>query len=192
MERIAYQLEQQFGVSVAVDLLGSGLISPSTSSFLEAIVYMRCSGERMERILAGHEGFGRTGCDDMMPALQAAFESLPDIRVADWIDLDRVIRALHCHDYECDVTQRFVAYRTIGLPVYGSAVALVEQLLNKSPAYRSEIEGTGCAYLEIFRNLAIRVKNMKVFDARLRELGITAPQAFKQKIEAYFHGRNET
>ncbi len=192
VERIAARIEKQFGVAVAVDLLGEDRLTTSrASSVLEVVVYLRRDGDKTGG-KHPEEGIGRPGCNDILLALQDAFSSLPRIRVADWIDLNRTAGAIQTHDYECDVAQRFAAYRALARPLCGSAADLVERQLQASPAYRSEIEGTGCAYMEIFRNLAGRAKDMKVFEARLRELGITAPPAFKKKIEAILYGRNET
>ena len=33
---------------------------------------------------------------------------------------------------------------------------------------------------------------MKIFEARLRELGITAPEAFKRRIAELLHGADKT
>ena len=110
----------------------------------------------------------------------------------DWIDLDRVLRSLQRKDYECDVTKRFAAYRAIGRTLRGGDAAFVEEKLDADRPFRGEIEGTGWSYLEIFRNLADRVETMKIFEARLRELGITAPEAFKRRIAELLHGADKT
>jgi hypothetical protein len=130
-------------------------------------------------------------CIEFLRILQAALLSCPHIRIADWIDLNQVVRSLRKKDYECDVTQRFAAYRSVGQHLLGNEAALVEKQLETDRVFCTEIEGTGCAYLEIFQNLASRVETMKVFEARLRELGITAPEAFKRKIGERFYGSNK-
>ena len=43
--------------------------------------------------------------------IKAYFMACQHVRVVDWIDLDRVARALRRRDYECDETLRFAAYR---------------------------------------------------------------------------------
>jgi Icc-related predicted phosphoesterase len=174
IERAALQIEKRYGVSVAADLLGDG-VSPSSpaSSMLDVILYLRCGGMKPLTVQS---------------RIRSAFAACPHVRIADWIDLDRVTRSVQDRNYECDITQRFAAYRSAGRNLWKGEVAVVENQLDADPAFRGEIEGTGCAYMEIFRNIAGRVKNMKVFEARLRELGITAPEAFKRRVRECLHG----
>ncbi len=114
------------------------------------------------------------------------------VRLADWVDLDVVSRSLAERDYECDVLLRFAAYRLAGGRILDDGAGSLERELDADRAFRGEVEGTGYAYMEIFRNVAERVDNMKVFETRLRELGIAAPEAFKLRIRECFYGGRET
>lgn len=189
--RITTTLEERYGVAIAVDLLAEEDPFP-VSSALDTVVYVKCTTPPPEGLDSSRGDEDCSRCREIPDVLQAALASSPHIRIVDWIDLDRVVLAAQSRNYECDAAIRFAAYRAIGWPLQGDAAAVADQTLNADPAFLSEIEGTGLAYLEIFRNLAGRVGNMKVFEARLRELGIVAPEAFKRKIEKYLHGRNET
>ncbi len=192
IERIASQLEERHGAAVAVDLLGDeGPSSSPASSMSDVILYLRCGGLKPEGQGPQKEDGSCPGCLEILEMMRTALASCPRVRIADWIDLDRVTRSLQKKNYECDATQRFAAYRVAGRPLRDGAAAVVENELDADRAFRGEIEGTGFAYMEIFQNLAGRVETMKVFDARLRELGITAPEAFKRRIRECFHGSDK-
>lgn len=168
------EVERSGGVCLSVGVLGRG--GPGCA----IVLYYRKVGESPPAI------------SKMNHLVKAAFEKCHAFRVVDLIDLDKVARAVQARDYECDSALLFAAYRCSGTPLDRSpgadaAAAEVEQL-DANPAFRGEIEGTGCAYMEIFRNVASRVASMKIFEARLRELGITAPEAFKTRIRECLDG----
>lgn len=190
--RIASRLEAQSGAAAAVDLLWDGeSAGPPHSAPSDLVVYLRCGGAAPERQDRRVEDGGCSGCPEILEMMRDALSSFPHVRIADWIDLDRVLKSLREKNYECDAAQRFAAYRSAGRSLFGGAAAAVEHEMDRDPLFRGEIEGTGFAYMQIFRNLADRVETMKVFEARLRELGITAPEAFKLRIGECFHGRHE-
>ena len=192
IERIASQMEERYDAAVAADLLGEeGPSPPHVSSTPDVILYLRCGGLEPEGQSPQKEESDGPGCLEILDMMLAALTARPHVRIADWIDLNQVTRSLREKDYECDATQRFAAYRVAGRPLRGGAAAVVENQLDADRAFRGEIEGTGYAYMEIFQNLASRVETMKVFDARLRELGITAPEAFKRRIMECFHGSDK-
>lgn len=189
IERVAIRAEEQCGATVAVDLL-EGEETPSAT--MELVLHVRLGDFSPEGQDPLRKESGSSGRPDVLAAMQAGLTAFPHIRITDWIDLDRVLRSLQRKDYECDVTQRFAAYRAIGRPLREGDAACVEKRLDADRSFRGEIEGTGWSYLEIFRNLAGRVETMKIFEARLRELGITAPAAFKRKIGELLHGTDKT
>jgi Icc-related predicted phosphoesterase len=192
IERIASQIEERYDAAVAADLLGEEGPPPShVSSTSDVILYLQCGGLEPEGQNPRKEEGDGPGCLKILDMMLAALASRPHVRIADWIDLNQVTRSLRKKDYECDATQRFAAYRVAGRPLRGGAAAAVENQLDADRAFRGEIEGTGYAYMEIFQNLASRVETMKVFDARLRELGITAPEAFKRRIMESFNGSDK-
>ena len=188
IEGVAREAEEKSGAAVAVDLLeGEESLSPA----LNLVLYIRSGGLKPENPVMQEDGkhFGPPG---IRAAVQTGLAAFPHIRITDWIDLDLVLRSLQRRDYECDATQRFAAYRAIGHTLRGGDAAFVEEKLDADRPFRGEIEGTGWSYLEIFRNLAGRVETMKIFEARLRELGITAPEAFKRRIAELLHGADKT
>lgn len=176
--RAAREIAKQYGASISLDFLGDeGPQSSREHTTLDVVLYVR------------HAEAAKNGGsipDDLM--IRQVLEKCPQVRILDCIDLDEVDRALQEQDYECYAALRFAAYRAFGRTLAAGDALSVEERLNSGRAFRGEIEGTGCAYMEIFRNVAARVENMKLFDARLRELGITAPEAFKHRIRGCFHG----
>ncbi len=188
IERVAREAEEKSGAAVALDLVeGEESLSPA----LNLVLYIRSGGSNPENPDMQEDG-KHIGPRAIRDAVQAGLAAFPHIRIMDWIDLDRVLQSLQRKDYECDVTQRFAAYRAIGRTLRGGDAAFVEEKLDADRPFRGEIEGTGWSYLEIFRNLADRVETMKIFEARLRELGITAPEAFKRRIAELLHGADKT
>ncbi len=165
-------LKERHGASISVDLLGQK-ISGGAQDLAEVVLYFE-SGE---------------GKSPDIPEMVEEFrEMCPRIRIADCISLEQVKRAVAEQDYECDAALLFAAYRSYARPLFGAGADSVETCLNAMQAFRGEIEGTGCAYMEIFRNIAARVENMRLFEARLRDLGIAAPEAYKRKIREILHG----
>ncbi len=173
--RTALEIGRRQGVTISLDFLGEEDPQSSCKDMpLDVVLYFR------------HAEAAKKGSPDSM--IGEILEECPQVRIIDCIDLDEVDRALQEKDYECYAALRFAAYRAFGLTLAAGDALSVEERLNSSRAFRGEIEGTGWAYMEIFQNVAARVENMKLFDARLRELGITAPDAFKYKIREYLHG----
>jgi len=173
----------EYGFSTCADFLENE-DSPADSPRLDVVVYARSGGPRIY-------DEGRSGTAEIPSLIKAYFMACQRVRVVDWIDLDRVERALRSRDYECDETLRFAAYRCFakGLDALPPDEAgRVERELNSESEYLGEMEGTGWAYMEIFRNVASRVETMKIFENRMRELGITAPEAYKRRIRESLHG----
>lgn len=173
----------EYGFSTCADFLENEDF-PADSPRLDIVVYARSAGLRIY-------DEGRGGTAEIPSLIKAYFMACQHVRVVDWIDLDRVARALRSRDYECDETLRFAAYRCSvkGFDVLPPDEAdRVERELYSESEYLGEMEGTGWAYMEIFRNVASRVETMKVFENRMRELGITAPEAYRRRIRESLHG----
>jgi Icc-related predicted phosphoesterase len=178
------------GVSVGVDLVSDEApLSPGLPPCRELVAYLH------RRASSGEPSAGSNGekswFDEAVAAVRADLETLPGVTVVDGIDLERVDRSIRTRDYECDAAQRFAAYRSVGRLLEAGAAGAVEERLDSDRAFRGEIEGTGGTYMEIFLNVAARARTIEEFDARLGELGIVAPEAYRQKIEGALHGHRE-
>lgn len=184
----AFEIEKQYGASLSLDFLGEENQQSSSGRLpLDAVLYIRHS----QVWPATREKHGGSLPPGVMRIIREVTEKCPQINIIDCIDLDEVERALNENDFECYPALLFTAYRAFGQTLVEGDALSVEEVYNSSRGFRGEIEGTGWAYMEIFQNVAARVENMKLFDARLRELGITAPDAFKQKIREVLHGSIE-
>ncbi len=192
INHFASDLKYRFEVSLSADFLGDvhGPDSPPSPP-LDIILYLRCGSSPGPPKFQQKDN-GRPRCLEVVEMTRSALSPHPYVRVADWVDLDVVSRSLAERDYECDALLRFAAYRVAGRRILDDGAASVERELDADRAFRGEVEGTGHAYMEIFRNVAERVENMKVFETRLRELGIAAPEAFKIRIRECFYGGRET
>jgi len=188
----AFEIEKQYGASVSLDFLGEENLQSSGGHLppdpVDTVLYVRHS----QAWPAAGEKRGGSLPPGVMNIIRDITEKCPQIRIVDCIDLDEVERALREKDFECYAALLFATYRAFGQTLAEGDALSVEEMFNSSRAFRDEIEGTGWAYMEIFQNVAARVENMKLFEARLRELGITAPEAFKQRIRECWHGSVET
>ena len=192
IKHFASDLKYRFGVRLSADFLGDvhGPDSPDSPP-LDIILYLRC-GSSPGPPQVQKKDDGRPTCLEVVEMTRNVLSPHPYVRLADWVDLDVVSRSLAERDYECDVLLRFAAYRLAGGRILDDGAGSVERELDADRAFRGEVEGTGYAYMEIFRNVAERVDNMKVFETRLRELGIAAPEAFKLRIRECFYDGRET
>ncbi|NPU84917.1 MAG: hypothetical protein HPY65_10560 [Syntrophaceae bacterium] len=180
----------RFGMDAGVDLVSDGAPARSGSPpCLELVVYLG----RGDSSGSGHGGDrGETPrFDEALEVLRSDLEAVAGVAVVDGIDLERVDRSIRERDYECDSAQRFAAYRSVGRLLVPGAVSAVDRRLDSDPVFRGEIEGTGGTYMEIFLNVAEGVRTMKDFDARLRDLGIIAPESYRKKIQGVLHGHRK-
>jgi Icc-related predicted phosphoesterase len=183
------RIGERLGVSVGADLVSSGISAAGPPPGGELVAYLHRSFPTGEESAGGDRD--RPWFEAALTAVRAELEALPGVVVVDGIDLERVECSIRTKDYECDAAQRFAAYRSVGRLLVPGEADRVDDLLAEDPAYRGEIEGTGGTYMDIFLNIAARVRNIGEFDTRLGELGIVAPEAYRKKIEGALHGHLE-
>ena len=112
-------------------------------------------------------------------------------QIMDCIDLGVVERSIREKNYECDMTQRFVAYRAICRPVNYRVIAPVEDLLNEDMEFRSELEGSIRSYFKIFINTSQHTRSFEKYESRIKAIGIKLPEAMRQKIRSYLQRDEE-
>ncbi|HWR68181.1 MAG TPA: hypothetical protein VN416_04095, partial [Desulfomonilia bacterium] len=103
----------------------------------------------------------------------------------DCIDLNQVETAIAEKNFECEVLQRFVAYRSICRPINYRVIAPSEDMLNADMIFRKEVEGSTQSYIQIFANTSEHVRSLKKYESRLNELGIRVPESVKRTIKQY-------
>ena len=91
-------------------------------------------------------------------------------------------------NYECEVTQRFVAYRSICRPVNYKAIAPIEDILNEDIEFRREMEGSIRSYFRIFATTSQHMRSFDKYESRLKSIGIKLPESIREKITAILTG----
>lgn len=165
---------------IALDIVGSvnvGLSQPSSD--IDVVMYLRCRS-RCETTLPG--------CDYYNRAEEMLRESLGDeykFEIIDCVDLDVVEKSIREKNYECETTQRFVAYRSMCRPINYRVIAPLEDLLNEDIEFRKELEGSIRSYFQIFTTTSQHVRSFDKYESRLKSIGIRLPESIKRKIKNY-------
>lgn len=183
LEQAALLMEEKIRDDIAMDVVGSVNVGMSgQNSDIDLILYLRCDSACAE------------GCDQCERYRQAEAmirETLGDrykAEILDCIDLNRVEKSIREKNYECEVTQRFVAYRSLCRPIHYRVIAPVEDLLNRDIAYRKELEGSIRSYFKIFVTTSEHVRSFSKYEARLRAVGIKLPESIRGKVRRYLQG----
>jgi Icc-related predicted phosphoesterase len=167
-------------VDVALDIAGSVNLGISQkSSDIDVVLYTSCRMECPDL----HEQ-----CPHFRSVKKQIEESLAGkyrFEIVDCIDIDVVRTSILMEDYECEVTQRFVAYRSICRPVNYKVIAPLEDMLNKNIEFRKELEGSIRSYFRIFVTTSQHTKSFEKYEARLKTIGIKMPSYIKNKIKEY-------
>jgi hypothetical protein len=112
--------------------------------------------------------------------------------ILDCVDLSTVEKSVREKNYECETTQRFVAYRSLCRPINYRVIAPIEDLLNQDMEYRSELEGSIRSYFKIFVTTSQHVRSFHKYEERLNAIGIKIPDSIRGKIRQYLQeGRPE-
>jgi hypothetical protein len=140
----------------------------------------------------------KNGCDgqcDNCPQFKEIIEILSKylkdkypFQIIDCIDLNQVEKSIMREDYECEVTQRFVAHRAISRPVNYRIIAPIEDMLNKKPEFRRELEGTVRSFFKIFMTTTSHSTSFDKYLTRLRSIGVKIPDSINNKIKKYLEG----
>ena len=186
LEATVREIQQHIQSAVAMDIVGSVNMGLSESgSDIDIILYVRC----------GHEcNIEMGGCPYHQQTQKMLREVTGDkyaLEIIDCIDLDRVERSINELDYECEVTQRFVAYRSVGTPINYPVIAPVEDMLNRKIEFRRELEGSVRSYFQIFAGTSQNARSFEKYEQRLRSIGIHLPRSVRQKVQRYLSGRSQ-
>ena len=186
MEEVARLIEDRIEDDIGMDVVGStnmGLCQ--TGSDIDFVLYIRCDPE-------GEADLNE--CEQYRKAQVILEEVLrPEyaFQIMDCIDLGVVEKSIREKNYECDMTQRFVAYRAICRPINYRVIAPVEDLLNEDMEFRSELEGSIRSYFKIFINTSQHTRSFEKYESRIKAIGIKLPEAMRQKIRSYLQRDEE-
>ncbi|MBP9043349.1 MAG: metallophosphoesterase [Spirochaetes bacterium] len=182
LENILDNITKEHG-EIAFDLVGSlNMGLSSESSDIDLVLYLKL----------------KNGCDgqcDNCPQFKEIIEILSKylkdkypFQIIDCIDLNQVEKSIMREDYECEVTQRFVAHRAISRPVNYRIIAPIEDMLNKKPEFRRELEGTVRSFFKIFMTTTSHSTSFDKYLTRLRSIGVKIPDSINNKIKKYLEG----
>jgi len=166
--------------NIAMDIVGSVNMGISQkSSDIDIVLYLRCGSKCPDLY---------EQCDYYKRAVQMIKDSLGDsykFEIIDCIDLNIVEQSIIMQNYECEVTQRFVAYRSICRPINYKVIAPIEDILNENIEFRKEMEGSIRSYFKIFVTTSQHLRSFDKYEARLKAIGIKLPQSIRDKIREY-------
>jgi uncharacterized protein len=183
LEQVALLMEEKIRDDIAMDVVGSVNVGMSEeNSDIDLILYLRCDSGCAEDF---------SQCERYRQAEEMIREILGNrykAEILDCIDLNRVEKSIREKNYECEVTQRFVAYRSLCRPIHYRVIAPVEDLLNADMAYRKELEGSIRSYFKIFTTTSQHVRSFRKYEERLSAVGIKLPESIRGKIQRYLQG----
>jgi Icc-related predicted phosphoesterase len=177
-------LKNQFE-DIALDIVGSVNMGISEkSSDIDAVLYLRCGQDCRDMW---------EQCDCFKKAKGMIEQIIGDkykFEIIDCIDLNVVERSVITKNYECEVTQRFVAYRSICRTVNYKAIAPIEDILNEDIEFRREMEGSIRSYFRIFATTSQHMQSFDKYESRLKSIGIKLPESIRDKIRQYLQVTN--
>jgi len=185
LEEVVQLFKDKIKDPIAMDVMGSVNMGIShNTSDIDFVVYFRCGTECLE-------DFSR--CERSRQAVGMIREILGtryDFDILDCINLDLVEKSIREKNYECETTQRFVAYRSMCRSINYRFIAPVEDLLNKDILFRKELEGSVQSYLRIFTTTSPHMISFKKYESRLSALGVRLPESIRRKISQYLKEEN--
>jgi Icc-related predicted phosphoesterase len=183
LEEVARLLDGKIEGHIAMDVVGSVNMGTSTKgSDIDFVLYLRCDDDCLGDVETCPI---LKQADDMIrEALKGRFE----YHVLDCINLNQVEKCIQEKNYECEMTQRFVAYRAMCRPVNYRVIAPTEDLLNQDILFRKELEGSVQSYLKIFSSTSPNMMSFKKYESRLTAIGVHLPESIRRKIKQYLNG----
>jgi Icc-related predicted phosphoesterase len=184
LEKAVRMIEEQVHQDFAMDIVGSVNVGMSESgSDIDFVLYLRCGTE--EKDGCPQEALCCPYHLEIREMIKTILGDEMKFDIVDCINLDVVEKSIREKNYECDVTQRFVAYRTICRPINYRVIAPVEDMLNSDLEFRMEMEGSIRTYVRMFAVTAEHVRSFSKYEARLNAIGIKIPESVRSKIRRY-------
>lgn len=187
LEEIIDLIEEKLHADIAMDVLGSVNFGISQSdSDIDLVLYLRCNDPY--RKCNGKCMGGSETCDELENAEATIAEILKDkydYHILDFLDLNRVEESIREKNYESQILQRFVFYRSTCRPINYRVIAPTEDLLNKDMMFRKEIEGSLQLYFKIFATTSRHIRSFMKYETRLSDFGIKLPNWIREKVKLY-------
>ncbi len=172
---------------LAFDIIGSAGedLSGQKGDKLDIVVYIRCGDSDEDKLCFKGPA---TDCRRLASAeavINERIGKLLPFRVIDCIDLQHVEKSILAKNYECEMLQRFVVYRSVGSTINSGFIAATEELLNRSGEFIRELEGSIRTYFRIFMTAAGHAHSLDGYESHLNAMGIRLPRAMRGRIRAY-------
>ena len=165
---------------IALDIVGSVNMGTSQkNSDIDVVLYVRCDSNCPNMI---------EQCDHFKKTREIITQTLKKeykFEIVDCLNLNIVEQSIIMENYECEMTQRFVTYRSICRPINYQVIAPIEDILNENIEFRKEMEGSIRSYLKIFVTTTRHIESFEKYETRLKAIGIKIPKYIKNKIKAY-------
>jgi len=181
LEEVARFLEDKIEGDFAMDVMGSvnvGLSQPGSD--IDFVLYLRCDSSCCD---AGFEQCSVFKNAEIM--ISDLLRDAYDFQIMDCINLNQVGKSIVEKNYECEILQRFVAYRSICRPINYRVIAPIDDLLNQDMSFRKEVEGSIQSYIRIFTNTSQHMRSLRKYESRLNAIGIKLPESVKRTIKQY-------
>jgi Icc-related predicted phosphoesterase len=163
---------------IAMDLVGSvNMGIAQDSSDVDAVLYLkdeRSCGEDFDSCDFAKNITGR---------IKDFLKEKHGFEVIDFINLDMVEESIRSENVDCELTQRFAAYRSFCRPVNYRIIAPVEDQLNGNLVFRKQVEENMRSYLRVLGTTQDIRKSFDKYLTRLRTMGIAVPNSMIQRIE---------
>jgi Icc-related predicted phosphoesterase len=171
--------------NIAIDIVGSVNLGMSLeSSDIDIVLYLKCGQECYDT---------RKGCSTLETAKILLTEKLGDkykFEVIDCIDLVTLEHDIRFRNFESELAQRFIVYRSICRPINYKLISPLEDMINQDQELKKELEGSIRAYFKIFATTSTHIKSFDKYESRLKSLGIKIPGYIKKKISEYLQQEN--
>jgi Icc-related predicted phosphoesterase len=175
----------------APDIVGSTNDGLSDSgSDVDLVIYQRCGKSDEDKTCFRGSSSDCPHFSTARDSLRKSIDARFAFSIVDCIDLDHVEKSIRINNYECEMTQRFVVYRSVGRPVRAALFASTEALLSQNEAFRQELEGSIRSYFRIFMTTARYVQSFSKYESHLNAIGIRLPGAMRARIRAYLESRH--
>ena len=185
LEEVVQLFKNKIKGNIAMDVMGSVNMGIShKTSDIDFVIYFRCGGNCEEDFVnCAHS-------QQAVKMIRDILETKYDFDILDCINLDQVEKSIRERNYECDVAQRFVAYRSLCRSINYRLIAPVEDLLNENMHFRKELEGSVQSYIKIFSTTTPHMISFKKYESRLSALGVRLPDSIRRKITQYLKEEN--
>ena len=181
LEEVARSLEDKVEGDIAFDIMGSVNMGVSLpGSDIDFVIYLRCWALKCTQVFGECSHF-----ENIKAMITDILGEQYKFQVLDCLNLTEIEQNIRERNYESEMLQRFVAYRSVCRPIRYRVIAPTEDMLNEDMIFRKEIEGSIQSYFKIFTSTSSHIRSLRNYEARLNAVGIKLPESMKIKITKY-------